>query len=387
MSGKLLQADLVVMADRVLTGAAVRTEGGLITGVGPASTLRQDGDELIQVPPGAILTPGLIDVHIHGGVGIHFHKADADGLDKLMRVLASWGVTGALPTLGAMLREELPDAVVRLRELAGRRTGGARVLGIHLEGPYFNPKKKGAQYAEAIRLPDRAETERLLELAGGLVRLMTLAPEMEGGDEVLAALRAGGAVASVGHSEATWEDLQRAAALGVRHATHTGNAMTGLHHRLPGTLGAALAMDEINCELIGDSYHIHPAVMKVIWRAKGTERLVLVSDATAGAGLPEGVYEQFHRTVIIKNGKATLPDGTLAGSCSPLHRSVRNMINLCGATLHEAVRMATLNPARVCRCADRTGSIEPGKDADLAIFDSEFQPLLTMVQGEIRFQR
>jgi N-acetylglucosamine-6-phosphate deacetylase len=386
MAAKVLIPGGVVTPTEVLSGAGVRVEDGRIAAVGQASELAAGGGEVLEAP-GALLIPGLIDVHIHGGDGLHFQKEDGPGLDRLMRTLASWGVTGALPTLGAMLAADLEQAVTRLRALAGRSTGGARMLGIHLEGPYFNPRKKGAQYAEAIRLPDRAETERLLELAGGLVRLMTLAPEMEGADGVLAALREAGAIASAGHTEATYEDLLRTVPLGVRHATHTGNAMTGLHHREPGTLGGVLALDEINCELIGDGVHVHPAVMKSIWRAKGTERLILVSDATASAGLPDGEYHQGHRTVIIRDGKATLPDGTLAGSCSPLHRGVRNMVKLCGAQVHEAVRMASLNPARVAGCAEEAGSIETGKRADLVLVDDDFRPLLTMVAGEVVWQR
>lgn len=384
MAGTVIVAAGLVTPGGLLEGAALRVEGDRIAALGKASEIQQASDQVINADH-ALLLPGLIDVHIHGGEGRHFHKEEAEGLDALMRTLASWGVTGALPTLGAMLPGELPEAVTRLRALADRHTGGARVLGIHLEGPYFNPRKKGAQYAEAIRPPDRAETERLLAMAGGLVRLMTLAPEMAGAEGVLEALAAAGAVASVGHSEATYEDLLRALPLGVRHATHTGNAMTGLHHREPGTLGSVLALDAITCELIGDGVHIHPAVMKVIWQAKGSDRLVLVSDATASAGLPDGEYHQGHRTVMIKEGRASLPDGTLAGSCSPLHRSVRNMVKLCGAPLHEAVRMASLNPARVVGCDGWTGSIEVGKQADLVLVDDDFRPLWTMVGGRVVF--
>lgn len=385
MSGMILHAAGVVTPTAVLPLTAVRVENGRIAAIGAVEQIQRPGDQVIH-DPDAMLIPGLIDVHLHGGSGRHFHKEDAAGLDELMRTLASWGVTGALPTLGAMMPDDLTGAVERLRDLASRQTDGARVLGIHLEGPYFNPRKKGAQYAEAIRLPDREETERLLKLANGLVRLMTLAVEMEGADGVLEALAEHGAIASVGHSEATLADLQRTVPLGVRHATHTGNAMVGIHHRDPGTFGAVLTMDEIHCELIGDGIHIDPTVMKLIWRAKGTDHVVLVSDATASAGLPDGEYHQGHRTVIIKDGKASLPDGTLAGSCSPLGVSVRNMVNLCGVPIHEAVRMATLNPAKVAGYGARTGSIEVGKDADLVLVNGAFQPQLTMVLGEIVYR-
>lgn len=385
MTGILITAGSTVTAQGQQYQVSVRVEGSRITAIGPEAEIRQAHDQVISAPD-LILIPGLIDVHIHGGEGRHFHKEDADGLDQLMRVVASWGTTGVLPTLGAMMAADLTAAVGRLRDLAGRPTGGARFLGIHLEGPYFNPEKKGAQYAEAIRLPDRSETERLLELADGLVKLMTLAPEMPGAEGVLKALQAAGAVASAGHTEATWETLEWAIPLGVRHATHTGNAMTSMHHRQPGTLGAVLARDEINCELIADGVHIHPAVMKVIWRAKGTDRTVLVSDATAAAGLPDGVYNQGHRSVIIADGKATLEDGTLAGSCSPLMQGVKNMVQLCGASLTEAVTMASINPARSIGSDQFTGSIATGKDADLVLIDKHFVPRLTMVRGAVLFQ-
>lgn len=385
MTATVFKAGRVVTPWATLEGTAVRVVDGKIAAIGPAQTLAAPGDRVLEHPD-CLLTPGLIDIHFHGGAGLHFHSSNPAELDTLMRTVASWGVTGATPSLGAMVPDDLAAAVVRLRALAGRQTGGARVLGIHLEGPYFNPQKKGAQNINAIRLPDRAEAERLLELAGGLLRLVTLAPEMEGADAVITLLKAAGVTVSVGHSDASWEEVQHAVGLGLNHSCHTGNAQGSVNHRVPGTFGAVLATDEITCELIGDSYHIHPAIMKVIWRAKGTDRTVLVSDATAAAGLPDGEYPQGHRTVYIKNGRATLADGTLAGSCSPLHRGVRNMVKLLGAPIHEAVRMASLNPARAIGCQAFTGSIEVGKDADLAIMDEDFRPQLTIVKGEVVFQ-
>jgi N-acetylglucosamine-6-phosphate deacetylase len=379
----VIEAGAAVIGDGVQRDVAVLVENGVILGIAPAGSYQFAAAAQIDARH-LTLIPGLIDIHIHGGFGLDFY-GNADELEELAHALPRWGVTTVLPTLGAQPLEALSAAVERLVAYMRAAEHGCRFAGIHLEGPYFNPKRKGAQYEDAIRPPDVDEVRALLGLAPGLIRLMTLAPEMPGADDVLRELDAAGVMASVGHSEATMETLTSATRLGLRHATHTFNAMLGLHHRSPGTVAAVLALDEIECELIADGVHVDPIVLLVAWKAKGTDRIVLVSDATAVAGMPDGIYDQGHRVVTVSAGRATLADGTLAGSCAPLIDGVRTMVQVCHVPLADAVRMASANPARSAGCAHRTGSIEVGKDADLVLVDDALVPRLTMVRGAVEY--
>ena len=386
MKGLVLVPARVVLEDGVAEATAVRVEGRTIAAIGPADQLSQPGDD-VRIAASDTLIPGLIDVHIHGAIGHRVETAERPGLEAFLEWLPHWGVTGLLPTIGSSRPEPMRAAIERLADLAEGPPQGARVLGIHLEGPYFNPRRKGAQDPLAIRPPDAAEAARMLELARGHVRVMSLAPELPGVDGVLRLLSERGVRAAAGHTEATLEEIERTIALGLCQATHTGNAMTGLHHRVPGTLGAVLARDEITCELVGDAVHVHPAVMKLIWRAKGTDRVVLVSDATAIAGLPDGVYGTGSRQVTVRDGRATVGDGTLAGSCMPLLAGFKNMVRICGAPLAEAVRMASTNAARIAGCSQITGSIAVGKDADMVLLDQNLDPQLTLVSGKVVYDR
>ena len=384
MDAVIIEAGAAVIGDTVRRDVAVHVANGVIRGIAGAGNYRDPSARVIDAHH-LTLIPGLIDVHIHGGFGRSF-QGDSEDIGQLARDLPRWGVTTVLPTLGAVPRAELASAVGRLVRYMRTAERGCRFAGIHLEGPYFNPKRKGAQHAEAIRLPDVAEVRALLDAARGQIRLMTIAPEMPGAADVLRVLDAAGVMASVGHSEATLDTLVAATRLGLRHATHTFNAMLGLQHRSPGTVGAVLSLDEIECELIADGVHVDPTVLRVAWKAKGTDGIVLVSDATAVAGMPDGSYDQGHRVVLVSNGRATLADGTLAGSCTPLIRGVKTMVEDCGVPLATAVQMATANPARSAGCSQRTGTIAVGKDADLVLIDEAFEPRLTMVRGAVEFE-
>jgi N-acetylglucosamine-6-phosphate deacetylase len=375
-----------VLPDGVRPSLAVRVEGERIAAIGPLDQVCGPADAVLRAPS-ATLIPGLIDIHIHGALGQRVETAGRAQLEALMLALPAWGVTGVLPTIASSRPARMRAAIARLTDLIENPPLGARALGIHLEGPYFNPRRRGAQDAAAIRPPSPREAAAMLDLARGHVRLMALAPELPQADAVLRLLEHRGVRAAAGHTEASLEEIERAVSLGLRQSTHTGNAMVGLHHRLPGTLGAVLSNDAITCELIGDGVHVHPAVMKLVWRAKGTDRVVLVSDATATAGLPDGTYGDGPRRVTVRDGRATIPDGTLAGSCMPLLTGLKNMVRLCGAPLGEAVRMTSLNPAGIAGCVDRTGSIAIGKAADLVLLDPDLEPQLTLVHGQIAYDR
>jgi N-acetylglucosamine-6-phosphate deacetylase len=355
----------VVLPDRVEAGWGVRVQDGRIAAVGPAAAL---GEGRTLSFPEWTLWPGLIDIHVHGGGGRYFHQ-DGD-LAVLMDTLRGWGVTGALATVVTRPPAEMLAAVMRLRTLAGH----PQFLGIHLEGPFLNPRRQGAQEGAAIRAPDPAELGALLDAGGGWVKLVTLAPEVAGARQLIDMLQRRGIRVSAGHTEAT--DLS-----GVHQSTHTANAMAGLHHRSLGTLGVALATDALDCEVIADGVHVHPAVLKIMWRAKGTDRLILVSDAMAFAGLGDGTHDLDGRPVTLAGGRATLPDGSIAGSASPLYVGVRTMVRQVGVPLHEAVRMASLNPARSLGLDAEIGSIAVGHAADLVLVDADMVPRRVWLRG------
>jgi N-acetylglucosamine-6-phosphate deacetylase len=265
--------------------------------------------------------------------------------------------------------------------MENRIEGGAQPLGVHLEGPCIDVKKKGAQPEQHITNAASIDYQQLFSL--GNIKLITLAPEIEENADLIAFARAQGAAVVVGHSSATYEDLEEAVKHGLNHATHTFNQMEGLHHRKPGTVGGVLLLDEIYAEFIADGVHLHPAVVDMVVRLKGADRAVAITDAISGAGMPDGEYELGGQKIVVKEGAVRLPDGTLAGSALTLDQAVRNIVEFTVASLPEAIQMATLTPARSIGVADRKGSLEPGKDADIVILDDDLDVLKTMVGGEV----
>ena len=379
----MLDVGRVVLNDEIAHDVAVLVEDGVIAAIDRKGNLQGSVDTVLREPT-MTLIPGLIDIHVHGGLG-HSFSDDSASLEALAREVPRWGVTSVLPTLSAMAHDELIGAIDRIGKHISAAGSGTRFVGIHLEGPYLNPNRKGAQDPAAIRDPDPSETDELVEAGSGSIRLMALAPEMSGATAVLERLHAAGVRSSVGHSEATLDTIRSAVSLGLRQATHTFNGMQGLHHRSTGTVGAVLYLDDIDCEIIADGIHVAPEVLSIAWRAKGTSRTILVSDATRIAGMPDGKYHDGHRIVTVGGRRATLSDGTLAGSCSPLSVGVQTMVTECRVPLPEAVRMASLNPAKILEIDDTLGSIEVGKQADLVLLDHNLNPRLTMIAGVVEY--
>lgn len=335
---------------------------------------------------GLLLLPGFIDLHAHGGSGYECMDATPEALRSIAQFYARHGVTGFLATTWTASRERIQAALDLISELQGPQPNGATLLGAHLEGPYLNPDRCGAQDTRHIRRAERDEAEAFL--ASGAIRLLSLAPEYEANRWLIAACAERGITVSAAHTAATYEDMQQAVALGLRHSTHTFNAMTGLHHRSPGTVGAVLSMNEIICELIADLIHVHPAVMSILLAAKGINRVALITDAVRGAGLADGsAYSQDGRTVHIRDGGAHLPDGTLAGSTLTMNRALYNFAQAVRQPITTLWPTASLNAARAIHLEKRTGSIEVGKDADIILVDETVQVYLTMARGQIVFQQ
>jgi N-acetylglucosamine-6-phosphate deacetylase len=383
------------MGTRLLvTGARLLTPGGewprgWIVVEGRRIAAMGQGDH----PPGAdagadVLTadglvamPGFIDLHAHGALGADVLDADPDGLRRMARFYASHGVTAWLPTTMTATGPDLERALAAVAAVVGPVEGGATVLGANLEGPYLSRARAGAQDRSLIRVADRAEAARLLD--PGVVRLLTVAPEIEGNRWLVADAVARGVTVAAGHTDATYEQGLRAVADGVRHVTHVFNAMRPLGHREPGMLGAALTVPELRCELVADNVHVHPATMRLLLQAKGADGVILVSDAVRATGLLDGAYTVGDRPAFLMDGAIRLADGTLAGSVLTLDRALHNLQSATGRPLAELWPAASRNAAQAIGVDDVKGSLEPGRDADLVLLDSALRVLVTVAEGTV----
>jgi len=329
------------------------------------------------------LLPGFIDVHVHGGAGSEAMDATPAALNTMSAFYAKHGVTSFLATTWTDSRERIQAALENIAALRGTRMDGAALIGAHVEGPFLNPARCGAQSTTYIRRAGREEALAFLDT--GVVKLMALAPEYPENHWLIRECAQRGIAVSAAHTAANYTEMCAAVEMGLRQTTHTYNAMTGLHHREPGTLGAALVLSELRCELIADNIHVHPAAMKLVWLAKGKDGVILITDAIRGAGMPDGDYPIDDRIITIKDGAVRLPDGTLAGSALTFDHALRNFMAATGEPLERVWQTSSLNAARSIGVADRKGSIEIGKDADLILVDEHINVLMTMVEGRIVF--
>jgi N-acetylglucosamine-6-phosphate deacetylase len=389
----LISGATVVAAEELWSPGWLVAAGGRIQALGPGAApggVRAEVTALGTVVDGrgCVLLPGFIDVHVHGGDGADAMDADPDGLRRMARFHARHGVTALLPTTWSAPPSALEAAVAAIAEIAGPVDGGATIVGAHLEGPWINPARAGAQDPAGIRPPDAAEARRLLDLRAGIVRLVALAPEMPGADEVIGECRERGVVVAAGHTEANWDEMVAAVAAGVRHVTHTFNAMAGLGHRDPGTAGAALALPELRCELIADGHHVHAGAMAVLARAKGPDGVVLISDAVRAAGLPEGEVDLGGRGAQHCCGAVRLPDGRLAGSVLTLDVALQRFAAATGWDWPELARAAAGNAADALGLGAK-GRLAAGLDADLVLLgdDGAGEVLLTVAEGRIVHRR
>jgi N-acetylglucosamine-6-phosphate deacetylase len=332
-----------------------------------------------------MLLPGFIDLHVHGARGHEVMDASSSGLEEMARFYASHGVTSFLATTWTASRPSIMKALGLVKQMQGQIRGGATLLGAYLEGPYLNPTRCGAQDVNLIR---RAEKEEALEfLETGVIRLLALAPEFDENLWLIEECVRRGITVAAAHTTATYGQMQRAAKYGVSHLTHCFNAMQGLGHRELGTVGAAMALPQISCELIADNIHVHPAAQKILLDVKHPSGVILVTDAIRATGLPDGDYMLDERSIHIQNGAVRLTDGTLAGSVLTMERAVQNVCSATGRALAEVWTMSSLNAARAIGVSSHKGSLEVGKDADLVLLDESFNVNLTVVKGEVVFSK
>ena len=326
---------------------------------------------------GLTVLPGLIDVHIHGCAGVSASDAHPEALRKMSRFLAHEGITSFVPTLMTQSYDRLCEEVKAI-DLA--RPAGARIVGIHLEGPWISPEKAGIHLQEYMRVPDYEELRKLDDLSGGKIRIVDIAPELKGSEDFITRASKSYRV-GVGHSNAAYDTVRLAATLGASHAVHLFNGMSGLEHRQPGVVGAVLDNDRFaTVELICDGRHVHPAVVRLAAKILGPDRLVLISDALAPTGLPEGDYAMGERTVQVHQGAVQLDDGMLAGSAVTLMEMLRRAIAM-GVPKEQALRAVTINPARVLGMDHLLGSIAVGKAADFTVVDDQMNVKMVIIGG------
>lgn len=366
------------------TGVAI--DAGRITRVAPVEACADLAGvaETIDAS-GCIVCPGFIDMHVHGALGASFSTSAVEDVHKICAYRAQTGTTGLLATIGTASWD---DTVAALRAIAQAASApaGSRLLGVHMEGPYLSPERPGAMRVPLMRAPNPAEVSKLQDIAQGMIKVMTVAPEREGGLELVEHLAKLGIVPSIGHSDATFDQVAAAVRSGVSQATHTFNAMRPLHHRDPGTVGGVMAHPQITAELIGDGAHVDPQVGKLLIDTKGWERVALVTDGVEFSGLPPGAYQRKSgATVTVSEVLATRDDGTITGSASSMNRNVRVYVE-AGVPLPHALAMASFVPARQLGFGNRKGTIRPGADADIAVLSQDFRVLLTIIGGEIAYR-
>jgi N-acetylglucosamine-6-phosphate deacetylase len=380
----------VYAEDGIIEKGYVLWEGTKIIEIGTSSSTPNDHNlEVIELDPRYKLVPGFIDLHIHGAAGADTMDGTTEALKTMATVLPQEGTTSFLATTMTTSPREIENALKNAADYIEHKNdvGEAEVLGVHLEGPFISPKRAGAQHPDNIIEPNVELFKKWQKIANGHIRLVTLAPERQGGLELTKYLKNTGVIASIGHSDAIYQEVVNAIEAGVTHATHLFNGMRGIHHREPGVAGAVLMHDEVKCEIIADGIHVDPQMVRFAYRNKGREGMILITDAMRAKCLGAGIYDLGGQEVTVDDERAMLKDGTLAGSILKLKDAGKNMMSFTGCTLEDIVRMAAWNPAKQLGMLDRKGSIQKGKDADLVVLNDEFDVVMTICRGKLAYSK
>lgn len=366
-----------------------KIKGNLIIEDGKIASLGNESAQgLMELPENYTIIPGFIDEHIHGAMGSDAMDGTFKDLSTIAKALASEGTTGFLATTMTQSPENICHALNAVKEYREQNPEeGAEILGVHLEGPFIAKEHVGAQPIEYVQKP-LVETFKVYEEASGNnIKIVTLAPEVEGAEDLIKYLVSKHIVASVGHTGATYEDVKRAIAAGASNATHTYNAMKGVHHREVGTVGATFLFDELNAEIICDGIHVSAPAIQLLYKNKPHNKFTLITDAMRAKHMPDGMYELGGQPVIVKNNEARLENGTLAGSVLKMNLAVKNVMKFLNLPLEEVVKYATINPARNLHIDNEVGSIKVGKRANLVVVDENLNVIMTIRDGKVIYQK
>ncbi len=370
----------------------VLTEEGLVkTNLVYSNTFEQIGSNVEDgevLPEDYVIVPGFIDQHIHGAAGSDAMDGTISDLTKIANAVASEGTTAFLATTMTQSPENITKALNAVKEYkASGYENGAEVLGVHLEGPFISKDFIGAQPLEYVATPSVEVFKKYQDASGDSIRIVSLAPEEEGAAELIKYLVSQNIVASIGHTNAKYADVEKAVAAGASNLTHTYNAMKPVHHREIGTVGSAFLFDELTCECICDGIHVSGPAIKLLHKNKPADKMVLITDAMRAKHMPDGISELGGQVVIVKNGEARLENGTLAGSVLKMNNAIKNVMNFLNLSLEETVKLATINPAKNLKVDHYLGSIKVGKRADFVVLDKDLNVVKTVREGKVIYER
>ncbi len=381
MGNLLLKHGEIYTEDEIIYDGDLLISEGKIFDIGKNINININDINVIDLK-GKKVVPGFIDIHIHGGVGHDTMDATYEALNAISVHLARHGVTSFCATTMTMDIPYILDALRNIHETMKKGTEGAQVLGAYVEGPFISKEHKGAQDEKYIIQPDNELFDKFLEISGGNIKVIALAPEKDPDGSFAEHVTKKGVKVSLGHTNATYEEMKNGVDHGATIAVHTYNGMKGLHHREPGALGEVFLDDRIYSEVISDFIHTHPASVKILIKIKGTDKVILISDAMPACGLGDGEYIFGGQKVLVKEGVAKLENGSLAGSTLTLDKALAN-ITFLGVPLFEACKMASLNPAKAIGVDNRKGSIKVGKDADIVVLNNDLTVYMTIIEGKV----
>ncbi|APH05995.1 N-acetylglucosamine-6-phosphate deacetylase [Bacillus weihaiensis] len=389
MQSLLLKNGTIYSEQKKINNGYVQIENNKITGIGETAFSAYSLTKTIELPWNYHVIPGMMDLHIHGANGADTMDGTKEALDTLSQILPKEGVTSYLATTMTENTASIENALTNINQYMEvyQEEGQAELLGVHLEGPFIHKNKAGAQPIQYVQDPSISLFKSWEKRSNHHIKLVTLAPELPQGLELIKYLTSKNIISSVAHSEATYEQTVTAIHHGLSHITHLFNQMPGIHHREPGVVGAAFLHDEVMVEMIADGIHVQPEIVKLAYNQITRDRLILISDAMRAKWLKDGIYELGGQLITVKNGKALLSEDTLAGSVLKMIDAFKNIQHFTGCSIEAAIQMTSENPAKQLNLFHKKGSLSVGKDADIVILDENLDVYMTICNGKIAYKR